>query len=466
MPSTNDLKKIWLESYKSVPATLKRIKEVKNVVAAFNTNIDAVIKIKPAKLLKLIELEDLSLEDLQDIREAKLNSGVDVVKGIFRCFSEGIAEEWLSEDVKVYDWMVENIGYDRLQIGGQGGVVSNALGVAGVGKIFAHSNSLPKLQAELFVKQKNVVSFDKKGNIMPAYQIDRETDIPLIHWIIEFDRGDKIMLEGREFVCPKSNRFIATYDPLNLNLVMDSHFVKKMASKKPDYVFLSGFHALTEDHRGADLIDEALPVIQSWCKDKTILHLEIASTQDLKVRKAILEILAPTADSLGCNERETIDALEVLGEKALAKDCEASPHSVNLFKGILKIKEKTKVPRIQLHMFGLYIVIQNKDFKVLPEANLRGMQLAATAAASKAGLGSINKKKDILWSCGKEVSDIGLKELTELATFLNCDQLAKTGIAFCKDYDIIALPTILIDKPLTLVGLGDTISSLSIVSAR
>ena len=466
MANNADLKKVWLENYKTVPSTLKRLKEVKHVATAFNTNIDAVIKIKPAKLLKLIELENISLNELQNIRDTKLNSGVDVVKGIFWCFSEGIAEEWLCEDVKVYDWMVENIGYERLQMGGQGGIVSNALGLAGVDKIYVHANSLPKLQAGLFAAQDNIVSFDESGREMPAYKIDRETDVPLIHWIIEFDVGDKVVIEGKEFVCPKSNRFIATYDPLNLNLVMDSNYVEKVTSKNLDYIFLSGFHALTADHNGVDLIGESLKVVQSWKKEKTIMHLEIASTQDLKVRKTILDVLALRADSVGCNERETIDALEVLGEEALAQECENDSNSVNLFRGILKIKEKTGCLRIQLHMFGLYIVIQNKGFKVTPEANLRGMGLAATAAASKAGIGALEKNEDLLWANGKEVSDIGLDELKKLAAFVGDERLVETGIAGYKGYDIIALPAILIDKPRTLVGLGDTISSLSVISAR
>jgi ADP-dependent phosphofructokinase/glucokinase len=464
--SNSELKKIWLEKFKEGAKTLKRMKEVSNVAVAFNTNIDAVIKIKPAKFYKLLEAEDLSLDELRDIRESKLKSGADVVKGIFRCFSEGIAEEWLTDDVTVYDWMVANIGYDRLQIGGQGGVVSNALGVAGVSKVFVHTNSLPKLQADQFLKLDNVLSFDEKGKEMPAYQIDRSTDIPLIHWIIEFDKGDVFEIEGHKFTCPKSNRFIATYDPLNFNLVMDNSFVEKMKTKKLDYIFLSGFHALTADNKGVELVEEALPIIETGRKSSTILHLEIASTQDVKVRKAIVEKLAPFADSVGCNERETIDVLEVIGEKELAEQCEESPHSVNLFKGIMKIKEKTKCKRIQLHMFGLYVVVQDKDFSFTPEANLRGMEVAALAAASKAGLGAINKNNDILWASGREVSDTGLNELRDLAEFIGDEKFLETGICEYKGYDIISLPTILIDKPLTTVGLGDTISSLSLVSAR
>ena len=44
--------------------------------------------------------------------------------------------------------------------------------------------------------------------------------------------------------------------------------------------------------------------------------------------------------------------------------------------------------------------------------------------------------------------------------------LAAAGITEYRGFDLIAVPTILIEKPLTLVGMGDTISSLSLVGAR
>ena len=241
-----ELKEIWAEKFKQVPGILENVRQVKSAATAFNTNVDAVLKLKGADLEKLIAAEKLSLRDLTNIERTKLLAPSDVVKGIFKCFKSGIAEEWLTEDKTVYDWMVKNLGYDRLQMGGQGGIVANALAVAGVGKVIAHTNSLPKLQADQFLKLDNLVSYDEKGVEKPACKIDRQTDIPLIHWIIEFDKDDSVSVDGEKFVCPKSNRFIATYDPLNLHLVVDENFIRALSRDKAEYIVLSGFHALTE----------------------------------------------------------------------------------------------------------------------------------------------------------------------------------------------------------------------------
>ena len=298
----DEIKENWRNLFATAPQTLEKVKEVDTAVTAFNANVDAVLKISGKKLAEMIKNAGLSLKEVQDIKQTKLLEPHDVLKGIFKCFCGGIAEEWLTEDKVIYDWMMANLGYDRLQMGGQGGIVANVLGIIGVKKVIAHTNSHPKEQAQQFLKLNNIVSFDENGQEKPSYQINRTQDIPLIHWIIEFDKGDKIELDGKTFVCPKSNRFIATYDPLNLKLVMDPHFVASTSTIKADYVVLSGMHALTSNNNGVALVEKVLPIINAWHTQGAIVHLEIASTQDIEVRKAILQKLATNCDSIGIKE--------------------------------------------------------------------------------------------------------------------------------------------------------------------
>ena len=46
------------------------------------------------------------------------------------------------------------------------------------------------------------------------------------------------------------------------------------------------------------------------------------------------------------------------------------------------------------------------------------------------------------------------------------NKLMEEGIFINDEIEIIAVPTIIIDNPVTLVGMGDTISSISLVAAR
>ena len=66
----------------------------------------------------------------------------------------------------------------------------------------------------------------------------------------------------------------------------------------------------------ADIIDNSLELLKGWKKGTRdcVIHLEVASTQDKVVRKQIIEKIAPEMDSIGLNERETIDVLEVINK--------------------------------------------------------------------------------------------------------------------------------------------------------
>lgn len=460
-----NLKIRWAEYYAQTEAVLANMRRVKAVATAFNTNIDAVLKISGKKLAELVKQSGMNWQELNDIESAQLKKPKDVLKGVFRCFSKGIAEEWLVEDIQVYEWLVNNIGYDRLQLGGQGGIVANVMAVCGVQEVYVHCNSLPKQQAEQFLKLDNLLSFNEKGEVLPAYQIDRKDDVPLIHWIIEFDRSDVFELGEYRVSCPKSNRFIATYDPLNSRLVMDENFVDYLNNHPTKAIILSGYHALTAAKNGVALVEGSLPVIKRWQNDGALIHLEVASTQDKEVRRAIVGKIAALADSIGLNERETIDVLEVIDEEEQAALCEADPSGVNLFEGILRIKQKVGCKRLQMHMYGLYITLQDKDFVITPERNREGMCLAAMIAAGKAGTGSINEAGNLLWAKGQNACDCGLRELAAIAGYIGDAGLLSTGIGRYRNLDVIAIPTILIEKPLTLVGMGDTISSVSFIAA-
>ncbi len=183
----------------------------------------------------------------------------------------------------------------------------------------------------------------------------------------------------------------------------------------------------------------------------------------------MVDHLANDMDSIGFNERELIDILEVIGEEELADLCNKETTSSNLFKGLIKVFQYMKCPRIQLHMFGLYISLQKKGYQISPIQNRKGMQLAAIIAATKAGTGSINSKDSLLWAKDREVSDIGLNELRRLSETVSqefgANNLIEDGIFTNDSVEIIAVPTIIIDKPITLVGMGDTISSISLVGA-
>ena len=461
-----NLRDIWQNLYKDVPAQLEKVKAIKSAATGFNTNIDAVLKINGEKLKNLVKDYNLSVSNIENINQ--ISKPTDVILGIIKCFSRGIAEEWVTEDKSVYDWMAQNLGYDRLQMGGQGGIIANIMALLQIQKVVVHTNSHPKLQAEQFLDLDNLFALNEKGELQKATSVSRDKDIPLIHWIIEFDKGDSFSVDGKEFICPKSNRFIMTYDPLNLNLVIDKNFVSYLNRESVEYLVLSGFHPLLERKNGIELIKNAVPLIKQWQQNnpQMITHLEIASTQDLAVRKAIADYIAPLVQSAGLNERETIDMLNVCDNKDLAQKIEKETNAVNLFEALWYLKNRWDIPRLQLHMFGLYMTLQDERFPFSVKDNLRGMMTASVVSSAKAYNGALQNYDDVSTTLGFPPSDIGLTELTNLAQKLNKPELAETGICQIDHIYISAIPTILVNKPKTLVGMGDTISSVSLLAGR
>ena len=473
-----NLKKKWFEHFQTAQDQLEKMSKVNGLISAFNANIDAVIKVSGKDIEDIINKFNIDPKIILSDGAKNIKTNEDAIRGLVKCFKEGIAEEWLIEEKSVFDWLNENIGYDNLQMGGQGGIVANVMATCGVQDVYVHTASSPKEQSKLFLDLPNLKNVNRYGELQKAFTIDRVNDVPLIHWIIEFDIDDTISVNGEKFRCPKSNRFIATYDPLNFKLAIDEAFDKKMCdpSTRFEYIILSGYQMLQSElpdgDTGVNRINESIQIIKKWCKNNpdNILHFEIASTQDKIIRKYLVDHLVSDVDSIGFNERELIDILEVIGEEELALQCHKSTNSSNLFQGMIKVFNHMKCPRIQLHMFGLYITLQKKGFPVSPLQNRKGMQLAAIVAATKAGTGSINSKDSLLWSKDREVSDIGLNELKRLSETVSQDfgsnNLLEDGIFENDSIEIIAVPTILIDKPITLVGMGDTISSISLVGAR
>ena len=117
-------------------------------------------------------------------------------------------------------------------------------------------------------------------------------------------------------------------------------------------------------------------------------------------------------------------------------------------------------------MFGLYLTIQDKNFKHTAEQNINGMVTASIVSSSKAYNGELSEYSHLTSVADMFVSDIGLSELSNLSQKLNKPELLETGICDFDDFVISAIPTILIDKPKTLVGMGDTISSVSLLAGR
>lgn len=99
-----NLAQIWQQYYNNVPVHLQQSVNIGTVATAFNTNIDAVVKISGQRLSILAQQFELKKEDIASA-QTSINTPKDAIRGICKCFINGIAEEWLIDNIATAEWL-------------------------------------------------------------------------------------------------------------------------------------------------------------------------------------------------------------------------------------------------------------------------------------------------------------------------------------------------------------------------
>jgi len=452
---------------------LTALKDYPGAVIAYNANIDAIKFVKPESLERAIRDSGAVPEKIMygiANPEGAIRSREDFFSGLMLNFSRGSAAEWLIADKSVFSWMKKEIGYDELRMGGQAGIMSNNLASLGIKKVIVHSAQMSPKQAGLFLKSESIMvpyrDGDSTFSLRRPSDAVRETDDELIHFILEFRKDDTINIGSKSFKCPRDNRFIATYDEKNSGLYINPDFAEgiKSFANDIDCAILAGFHLLSPAVDYEERIEKAMKVLDGIKSSNPALktHAEMASTQNADVRLAIAKRVLSNVDSIGVNEQELCDILEVLGEGKLAKDIRN--HSINagcksilIYEGILKIARKLKLKRVNFHTLGFYVtLIDRKRWPGSSPEIVRDSMLFAASLAAVRLLGGNPKDRDSLDGIVNSVpvNDNGIKEVDALLSAPRDDA----------DFAVIAIPTLVIEHPKSTVGLGDLISSSTFVS--
>lgn len=75
----------WRREYEKAPAMLARMSEINTLAAAFNANVDSVVKISGAELQRRIRQTGMTLAELKNDADRSIRRPEDVLRGIFRC---------------------------------------------------------------------------------------------------------------------------------------------------------------------------------------------------------------------------------------------------------------------------------------------------------------------------------------------------------------------------------------------
>ena len=446
---------MWDDLYASAFERVRRsIESIERVLLAYNTNIDAL------KYLRQKDLEDRVEKAGKDevLRYAdKLPKRIDNVPqllgSILWSIKRGKAAELFVESCSTRFYM-RQWGWDELRMGGQVGIMANLLGgVYGV-PVIAHVPQLSSLQASLFKDGPIYVPKIENGQLGLVHpkEFNAEEE-SCIHYIYEFPRGFRVF----DLEAPRENRFIGSADDYNPNLYIRPEFREHFdeIASNVELAIISGLQALTKENYLGPLriVKEHIETLNG---KNVPVHLEFAFTPDERVRKAILGLL-DNFWSVGLNEVELASIMEVMGEKKLAEKLllgdPADPIAVT--EAMLTLAEKTGVRRIHFHTYGYYLALTDYRGEFVRDALL----FAALAAAAKAKLGDVRSIEDVIKAMDVPVTE-GAKTVEEI---LIRKYGMKDGIADVDSYQLTFIPTKIVDKPKSTVGIGDTISSSAFV---
>ena len=446
---------VWDALYSSAFESVKgRIGRVGRVLLAYNTNIDAIKYLDWRDLEGRIEKagKDEIFRYAEELPE-RIENIPQLLGSILWSVKRGKAAELFVESCSTRFYM-RRWGWDELRMGGQVGIMANLLGgVYGV-PVIAHVPQLSRLQAGLFKDGPIYVPRVKNGKLKLVHPRDFAGDEEnCVHYIYEFPRGFRVF----DIEAPRENRFIGSADDYNPNVHIRPEFHEHFEeiAGEAEVAIISGLQTLTKEnyHEPLETLRGHLEVLE---ERGVPVHLEFAFTSDEKVRKALVDMLG-LFHSVGLNEVELASIMEVLGERALAQKLLAHDpvDPVAVTEAMLKLAERTGVKRIHFHTYGYYLALTDYSGAYVRDALL----FAALAAAAKAKLGDVRSIDDVVKAMDVPVN-VKAKPVEEA---LSKEYGMKNGVAGVNGYQLAFVPTKIVVRPKSTVGIGDTISSSAFV---
>ncbi|MHA1362950.1 MAG: ADP-dependent glucokinase/phosphofructokinase [Candidatus Freyarchaeota archaeon] len=319
----------WARKYDRALSEVKEsIKYCRMFVTGFNTNIDGLRHVEGEEIERIVTEKNLAGEIVSKLENPprEIRTLSDLLAGILFCAENGVGEEWFIRELEVFETIRSIFGYDRLRMGGQGGIMTNVLAFLDL-KVIPNVVALPQIQAEQFTTGRGEILIPRRENGRIVFknplEAARESDKIFIHSIFEFDDRFCARVGGRTIRAPVDNRFIATYDDENVKVKVDPAFWEGTLRviDRVGVAMLSGYHMLQSQYpdgsKPEDHIRNTIELIKSWRERNPELriHTEIGFVADSGIRESILSTLTPHIDSIGLNEDELADNLYTLGQR-------------------------------------------------------------------------------------------------------------------------------------------------------
>ncbi len=464
----------WAQFYSNAVERFARLPSSGGVGVAFNTNIDGIINLERNRLEHFLSSEARVADEGFRRRTAppgRIEKPVDFVAGLMHFLERGAGGEYMVHGEDTYKWIVDHLPVDRYRMGGNAGIMANALSSLGAKFIIPHAVQLPEKQAKLFLDRENILlpvltdgglSFASPGT---ASRPDRE----LVHLILEFKEGTSFTWRGREITSPRNNRYIVNADDYNGKIVIDPAFVRGIEEKLPeiDRFILTGLHMLKRNYPDGqthlDRLNEATGLVAEWRRARKELrvHFEMADIQDKVIRGDVLRMACAVSDSVGMNE----DELQVIsGVKDLAS---AGPEK--MMGCMHDFLSNHRLGRLLIHSRDFVVSLLSRDYGVGPSIVQDAQMIGVLSSQNRAYSGKFGTPEDLrslAHSGDLDASPIGVKMHGEFAKEFGRPDGSGiwTRRLGGEEMWMIFTPCLLSKVTLNTVGLGDCLTAGTILA--
>lgn len=431
------------------------------ILCAYNANIDALYPITGAEVSDMLASEDTA-ELMEKITNPQgvINSMSDFLAGLLLCMKEGTGAEWLIREPAVFQLLKDQfIHISKQRMGGNMGIMANVLCEMGAELVVPNVVRPTKRQLSFF---------SKKAVLIPGYstcsqETGYEEDEP-IHFVFDFKKGDKVAFGNVCFTVPRENRFIATYDIMNMSLLLNPFFEEYAFrhAGEMDGLLISGFHMMLESYPDGstfrDKLNKALEQLQMWghMNNDMSIHVEFGHFNNKDLAQDVFSRISSLVSSIGMNE----DELAML----------TSIHGVNAAKILqMDVFSLMEAAKCSILAFGLRkMIVHTREYilsissldDILPEEQLEAMGFGVACAGVFASTGQLHDRDRLRsMSSDLKVSEFGRTQMQRFIAATAAVQLGGGATGTFGGHQVCIIPTLLTDDPVSTVGLGDTVTA-------
>lgn len=431
------------------------------ILCAYNANIDALYSITADEVCAMLSSEDTT-EVMEKITNPPglINSMSDFLAGLLLCMKEGTGAEWLIHGPEVFKLLKDQfIHRAKLRMGGNMGIMANVLSEMGAELVVPNVVNPTPRQLSFFSKKAIYIP----GSASCSKEAKCEDDEP-IHFVFDFKKGEHVEYGDIVFTVPRENRFIATYDIMNMSLLVNPYF-EDYAIKhagEMDGLLISGFHMMLEKYPDGstfmDKLNKVLGQLQKWGSMNTnmSIHGEFGHFTNKDMALHVFSRLSPFVSSIGMNEDE-LSMLNSVHEVHAAKILEMDVFSI--LEAAKRSLLASSLRKMVVHTRE-YVLHISRQIDLDPGSQLEAMSFGVTCAGIFASVGQLHDRNKLgsMSSTLKE-SDFGRAQTERLIETAAAVRSGRGAVGTYDDHQVCILPTLLSDDPVSTVGLGDTVTA-------